>query len=1241
MRKILVVLMLLFLVGCNGNSNKITIDGNLEVTVGEEKALLPKTESDKKILFESLDETIATVNANGIVKGIKEGKTKVVVSLEGTQTKVEVNIVVLKPVLVVSLEVEVPNQLKLGDEVTATVTTNDPDGVSFASSDKTIFTVSDTGKVTALKVGTANLTVTSKTDATVKEVIEIEVREQIVINANDINLAVGITAPIGTTHNDPLGVTYEIIGNSISISENNVTGKSEGTSTIKITSKTEPDYSITVSVVVTMETIDVLTKTYEAEVDNLIEIEVDSTGEYGILIGNEEIVSSVEGGFKALSEGVTEIKFFLDEYPEIFVVVEVSVYPKVTIEVAESINLNIQEIKEVPYTSNEELILSSSDSTIFTVDGNNIIGVKGGTASLIFTADANPAFSYEIDITVAPMPTRLTLTASRSIVLSEQTQIINNFTPVGSFSYVTYQSSNENVLTVSDEGVVEGVGIGSATITVTSTITALLNAKITITVERINAVKQDVTVGETVTANGYLFTEGVNLFKTLEEALVGDPKEVILIGTYTSPIDLNSEVVLSGTPETTIKNTINVKSNNATIKGMTFTSAGRVITDDNLSNVVITKNTFKDLTGVETAIFANRQSDLEISYNDFNLSNQTAIHVSNPMSKVISVKGNIINGAGIAILVNSAIAYETNLSVRIAWNKIDSVSTGIDVNLSYTDTFYHANSYVRFNEVTNYESFAAKADEVNLVDFNLNYWGGEPNYAKFANLGEDDLDGYYLNREDIVTEDLYHPNGPAYLKILNDLTEVNIKDVVTVEYKVLPKGLSASSVLLLTSDYNLMAISGNKLTFKRSGFVSLILRSAHNDKINDTIRFEIITDPGIEIIPENNRNNLLVGGELQLNTMVFPSRISETPVKFSVDNETVASISQQGLLTAKAPGLVTVKVELHNDSTVFQTFKVEVYESRDMNNIMDFISASMNTYTPQRTLLMYGATNYFFTAYDSVSRLIFEELFRDKSMMIPDCETLPNATQIANCKLLKPGARPSMIEGLVTYNNKRVHYVTVHETANTNSGHGAWSHAVYLINQVKGTTTLRQASWHFTMDDKALYQHIPTDEMAWHAGDGTRKAGTTWSDSWGNQNIGGGNAHSIGIETSVARGDDIFRIWHRTAKLTAELSKEYNLPNGHVKFHQDFSSKWCPQSMLRAELTWLFYEMVDFEYKLENEFGSPVIEFISHNPEYVDNAGRVIKMPDVAQNVSFTVKVTYNGEVLEKTYYSYLPGTIH
>ena len=48
MRKILVVLMLLLLVGCGGSTDKITIDGNLKVEVGEEKTLIPETESDKR-----------------------------------------------------------------------------------------------------------------------------------------------------------------------------------------------------------------------------------------------------------------------------------------------------------------------------------------------------------------------------------------------------------------------------------------------------------------------------------------------------------------------------------------------------------------------------------------------------------------------------------------------------------------------------------------------------------------------------------------------------------------------------------------------------------------------------------------------------------------------------------------------------------------------------------------------------------------------------------------------------------------------------------------------------------------------------------------------------------------------------------------------------------------------------------------------------------------------------------------
>lgn len=56
-------------------------------------------------------------------------------------------------------------------------------------------------------------------------------------------------------------------------------------------------------------------------------------------------------------------------------------------------------------------------------------------------------------------------------------------------------------------------------------------------------------------------------------------------------------------------------------------------------------------------------------------------------------------------------------------------------------------------------------------------------------------------------------------------------------------------------------------------------------------------------------------------------------------------------------------------------------------------------------------------------------------------------------------------------------YITVHETSNTAKGATALAHAKL---QQRGNS--RQASWHYTVDDKEIYQSIPTNEVAYHAG---------------------------------------------------------------------------------------------------------------------------------------------------------------
>src|SRR4051812_44950836 len=74
-------------------------------------------------------------------------------------------------------------------------------------------------------------------------------------------------------------------------------------------------------------------------------------------------------------------------------------------------------------------------------------------------------------------------------------------------------------------------------------------------------------------------------------------------------------------------------------------------------------------------------------------------------------------------------------------------------------------------------------------------------------------------------------------------------------------------------------------------------------------------------------------------------------------------------------------------------------------------------------------------------------------------------------------------------------YITVHETDNTAAGANAYAHARLQYN---GNS--RTASWHYTVDDHEIWQSIPDNEVAWHAGDG------------GN---GTGNRESLAVEICV------------------------------------------------------------------------------------------------------------------------------
>ncbi|MCY8127150.1 N-acetylmuramoyl-L-alanine amidase [Bacillus spizizenii] len=119
-------------------------------------------------------------------------------------------------------------------------------------------------------------------------------------------------------------------------------------------------------------------------------------------------------------------------------------------------------------------------------------------------------------------------------------------------------------------------------------------------------------------------------------------------------------------------------------------------------------------------------------------------------------------------------------------------------------------------------------------------------------------------------------------------------------------------------------------------------------------------------------------------------------------------------------------------------------------------------------------------------------------------------------------------------------YITVHNTSNAAKGADAASHARYVKNP--GTAT----SWHFTVDDKEIYQHLPLNENGWHAGDGN----------------GTGNRKSIGIEICENSDGDFEKAVSNAQWLIKKLMKDQGIPFANVVPHQHWSGKYCPHKLL-------------------------------------------------------------------------------
>lgn len=395
----------------------------------------PSNATNKKLIFKSSDDSVATVSNTGYITAVKNGNAVITVTSDDNNTiydfcKVKVG----KPVLVASVSVT-PEETKL--KVGATCQLNvsvlpsnaDKRSVSYESSNPNVAAVSDNGLVTAKASGVATITVTAKDGSGKKATSTVTVWQPVTgvtVSEKTIVIPKGNVKPIFASvvpaTADEKGLVFKTSNATVATVSNEgvVTGVNEGWATITICAKE-----------------------------------------------NEAIYTTctVKVGLPVYVESIT-----LD-------IATADMWVGSTRQLGVSVLPANADIKDVSY--------GSSDNTVATVSSTGLISAKkSGTVKITVTATDGSGKSATCTVNVKQRVTSISISPnSYTLTKGSIKQLKANVGPDDAANKeVTWSSSNPAVAAVSADGHVTAVNEGSCFITATSKDDPSIKASCTIVV---------------------------------------------------------------------------------------------------------------------------------------------------------------------------------------------------------------------------------------------------------------------------------------------------------------------------------------------------------------------------------------------------------------------------------------------------------------------------------------------------------------------------------------------------------------------------------------------------------------------------------------------------------------------------------------------------------------------------------------------------------------------------------------
>ena len=525
------------------------------------------------------------------------------------------------------------------------------------------------------------------------------------------------------------------------------------------------------------------------------------------------------------------------------------------------------------------------------------------------------------------------------------------------------------------------------------------------------------------------------------------------------------------------------------------------------------------------------------------------------------------------------------------------------------------------------------------------------------------------------------------VEITNKKTQLYLEDTYQLTWDITPVDATNKNVIFMSSNQSVATVDKNGLvTTHMAGTVTITLLSLATNELTDSVTINVVKSGYFDISYETN-SYVEINDTIKINATFISHDDDILPLVWSSSDENIAIVDQDGNVTGIKSGTVTIKVSLEEDSNLYKEFLIVVVDKEISEALKVVLEAhESNIYVESDLPIGAGTPVYYADVIRSVSKILYnDELVINTKYNQATNDKYGDELQnriLEGYDFITVHYTGSMgkgdtAEAIAKYFAKplssvktSIHYTTGNDGVfkgideEYRAAHAGDDGSIDTVEKFEYRDTpvevlptdplfpvvsiTKNATFAINGRDTGI--KVPEEtkfgrgyvtENKWlnnmglavNIKDGKYQLGTAWwcyTQVWeGRICSNGGNRNSIGIESCVNEGSDLWYTWQKTAQLVADIMLRRNIDITHVKGHHFFSAKNCPQPFLERELKlwWEFIDLVQAEYQkilIANQYEFKLIE----NSDFIDNKGRVIKQGKYPTLITYKVEIK-NGNNIE------------